>query len=43
LTEQKPADAQSERWVDSIEPTAPPLLTIDFHRLADKGIRNLEG
>jgi hypothetical protein len=41
LTERKPTDAQWERWADRIEPTAPPLLTFDFHRLADKGIPNV--
>jgi hypothetical protein len=38
LTDQRPTDAQWKRWADSIEPTAPPLLTFDFHRLADRGI-----
>jgi hypothetical protein len=38
MTEQKPTDAQWERWTDSIMPTAPPLLTFNFHRLADEGI-----
>ncbi len=43
LAAQKPTDAQREKWADSIQPTAPPLLTFDFHRLADKGIPGVSG
>jgi hypothetical protein len=41
LTKQKPTDEQWKRWADSIEPTAPPLLTFDFHRLANECIPNV--
>jgi hypothetical protein len=43
LTKQKPIDEQWKRWADSIEPTAPPLLTFDFHRLANECIPNVSG
>jgi hypothetical protein len=43
LTDQKPTDAQWKRWSNSIEPTAPPLLTFDFRAPADEAIPYVSG
>src|SRR5262249_17236953 len=41
LIKRKPSDEQWKRWADSIKPTEPPLLTFDFHRLANECIPNV--